>query len=82
MSLGSGARRLHVFKNQKIVVICDRCGLSRRYDGNRMIEKLGPDVVLPDLVGRIAKAEGCELVKAPTPNGLRCGLRYGLTGQL
>ena len=76
MSLGSGARRLIVYRNQKITVACMRCGLTRRYDGNAMIEKLGPDVVLPDLVGRIAQAEGCSLIKAPTPNGLRCGLRY------
>ncbi|MBB5273968.1 RNase P subunit RPR2 [Rhizobium rosettiformans] len=77
MSLGPGARRLIVYRNQKVVVACERCGLSRRYDGNRMIAKLGPDVVLPDLLRRIAKAEGCDLINAPTPNGLRCGLRYG-----
>lgn len=76
MSLGPGARRLIVYRNQKMAVACDRCGLSRRYDGNAMIEKLGPDTVLPDLLKRIAKAEGCELINAPTPNGLRCGLRY------
>lgn len=77
MSFGPGARRLISYQNQKIVVACERCGMSRRYDGNAMIAKLGPDAVLPDLVRRIAKAEGCELVNAPTPNGLRCGLRYG-----
>ncbi len=76
MSLGLGARRLNVYRNQKMAVACERCGMSRRYDGNRMIEKLGPDVVLPDLLGKIARAEGCVLINAPTPNGLRCGLRY------
>ncbi len=76
MSFGPGARRLIVYRNQKIVVACERCGMSRRYDGNAMIAKLGPDALLPDLVRRIAKAEGCELVNATTPNGLRCGLRY------
>ncbi|MFN7089466.1 MAG: hypothetical protein ACK4P4_02805 [Allorhizobium sp.] len=76
MSLGPGARRLNVCRDQKIVVACDRCGLSRRYDGNAMIDKLGPDVALPDLIGKIARAEGCELVNAPTPNGLRCGLKF------
>lgn len=76
MSLGPGARRLIVYRDQKITVACDRCGLSRRYDGNAMLKKLGPDVVLPDLVVRIARAEGCELVNAPTPNGERCRIRY------
>ncbi len=76
MSLGSGARRLITYENQKMAVGCDRCGLYRRYDANAMIAKLGRDVVLPDLLGKIARAEGCERVNAPTPNGLRCGLRY------
>jgi hypothetical protein len=77
MSLGPGARRLNVYRDRKIVVSCDRCNLAKRYDGNAMLAKLGPDVVLPDLIGRLAKAEGCELINAPTANGLRCGLRYG-----
>lgn len=76
MSLGPGARRLITYQNQKVAVACERCGMSRRYDGNAMIAKLGPDAVLPDLLRRIAHAEGCELINAPTPNGLRCGLRY------
>lgn len=77
MSLGSGARRLQIYRNQKISVTCDRCGMSRRYDGNAMLAKLGPDFVMPELLNRLAAAEGCKLTNAPTPNGLRCGLRYG-----
>lgn len=76
MSQGSGARRLQMYRNQKISVRCEHCGMARRYDGNAMIAKLGPDVVLPDLIGRLAAAEGCQLVNAPTPNGKRCGLKY------
>jgi RNase P subunit RPR2 len=77
MSPGSGARRLHEFRNQKIRVICDRCGMSRRYDGNAMLATVGSDFLLPELLTRIAIAEGCERNLAPTPNGKRCGLRYG-----
>lgn len=76
MSQGSGARRLHIYKNQKIRVVCDRCGMSKRYDGNSMLQKLGPDFILPELLNKLAEAEGCELNLAPTPNGKRCGLKY------
>lgn len=77
MSYGPGAFRLRKYANQKIFVVCDRCGMSRRYDGNRMLAKLGPDFVMPELLNKVAAAEGCKLINAPTPNGLRCGLRYG-----
>lgn len=76
MSFGPGARRLSQFQNLKISVTCDRCGLSRRYDGNTMLAKVGSDFLLPELLTRIAIAEGCELNLAPTPNGKRCGLKY------
>ena len=77
MSYGPGARRLIVYRNQKISVTCDRCGMFKRYDGNQMLTKLGPDFVMPELLNKVAAAEGCKLINAPTPNGLRCGLRYG-----
>lgn len=76
MSQGSGARRLQIYRNQKISVTCDRCGMARRYDGNAMLAKVGSDFLLPELLTRIAIAEGCELNLAPTPNGKRCGLKY------
>lgn len=77
MSFGTGAVRLRKYANQKIRVVCDRCGMAKQYDGNQMLAKLGPDFVMPELLNRVAAAEGCKLINAPTPNGLRCGLRFG-----
>lgn len=75
MSLGSGARRLSQFRNQKICVECLRCQLRRRYDGAALYERAG-DCAMPDLLTRIAVGLGCDLNISPTPNGRRCGLHY------
>lgn len=71
-----GARLSRELAGQKVHVICERCRLSRRYDGDAMLAKIGPDVAMPDLLTRIAIANGCLLNSAPTPNGIRCGLTY------
>lgn len=57
----------------KIAVTCPDCGLSRRYDATDLLLKTG-DVCMPDLLPRIARAEGCTRpgdIRAP-----QCLLRY------
>lgn len=49
------------YAGQKIAVICDKCGLSRRYDADALRERIG-DHALPDLLKKIATAEGCPKV--------------------
>lgn len=59
----------------KIAVTCPDCGLSRRYDATDLLLKIS-DISMPDLLPRIARAEGC-----PRPGNIRlpqCLLRYGV----
>lgn len=76
-----GARISKELKGRKVHVVCDRCKLRRRYDGTAMVEKIGPGVALPDLLTRIAVGIGCDLNIAPTPNGIRCAMRYAKPGE-
>lgn len=57
----------------KIAVTCPDCGLSRRYDATELLLKIS-DISLPDLLPRIARAEGCQRpgdIRAP-----QCQLHY------
>lgn len=72
-----GARTLAEFAGQKIHVECLRCQIRRRYDGDAMLARVGGAVVMPDLLNRIARGNGCTLNDASTPNGIRCGMHYG-----
>lgn len=74
--VGSGARRLAEFRSRKVRVRCDRCQMARQYDGDQMIARCGPDQPLPDLLTKLAIAEGCYLNAATTPNGDRCKMVY------
>lgn len=76
MSSSRGARTLADYAGQKIHVECLRCEIRRRYDGDAMIARVGRDVVMPDLLNRIARSNGCSLNDAPTPNGIRCATHY------
>jgi hypothetical protein len=60
----------------KVRVVCERCKLRRQYAGNALIERVGPEEALPELLTRIAVGLGCDLNISPTPNGLRCAMRY------
>lgn len=77
-----GARTLSEFAGRKIHVECLKCEIRRRYDGDAMIARVGRDVVMPDLLNRIARGNGCTLNDAPTPNGIRCAMRYCRSDQL
>lgn len=57
----------------KIGVDCDRCGMRRRYDKAALIARIG-DQNLPDLLPKLAKAEGCQLTANVFTD--RCRLRY------
>lgn len=68
----TGARRLAIYRGLKIKVRCEKCRLQRQYDGDAMIAHCGADQPLPDLLTRLAIAEGCYVNAATTPNGDRC----------
>ncbi|TRL35475.1 hypothetical protein [Rhizobium straminoryzae] len=49
------------FVGGKVFTVCPKCGLQRRYDAATLLERAG-DHCLPDLLKRIAMAEGCPRV--------------------
>jgi hypothetical protein len=57
----------------KIGVECDRCGMRRRYDKAALIARIG-DQNLPDLLPKLARAEGCSFTENVFTD--RCRLRY------
>lgn len=59
----------------KIAVICEKCGMQRRYDANAMLDRIG-DIRMPMLLIEIARAEGCP--RAGSKTGDRCMLHYDL----
>lgn len=79
MQASKGARTLADYAGHKIHVECLKCEIRRRYDGNTMIARVGPNVAMPDLLNLIARGNGCSLNDAPTPNGIRCRLHYAQT---
>ena len=70
-----GVPKLSDHRGGKIAVICDKCGMQRRYDANAMLERI-PDIPMPDLLIEIAKAEGCE--RAGSKGDDRCMLHFDL----
>jgi hypothetical protein len=57
----------------KIGVECDRCQMRKRYDKAALIARSG-DQNLPDLLPKLAKAEGCQFTANVFTD--RCRLRY------
>lgn len=70
-----GIPRLSDHRGGKIGVICDKCGMQRRYDANAMLERID-DTPMPLLLIKIAKAEGCP--RAGSKSDDRCMLRYDI----
>ncbi|SIQ24826.1 hypothetical protein SAMN05880590_102785 [Rhizobium sp. RU35A] len=62
------------FLGGKVHLICPKCGIQRRYDASMLLAKVG-DYVLPDLLTRIALAEGCPRVGDKDD---RCNLHYDI----
>ena len=56
-------------------VVCEKCGMARRYDANAMLERIG-DRPMPLLLIDIAAAEGCP--RAGSKSDDRCMLHYDL----
>lgn len=56
-------------------MVCEKCGLTRRYDANAMAERI-EDLPMPTLLIEIAKAEGCP--RAGSKGDDRCMLHYDL----
>ncbi len=76
MSQDRGAFLSSDLSGLKVRVGCERCKLKRQFDGNALIDRAGRNEPLPGLLTRIAVGLGCDLNIAPTPNGLRCAMRY------
>lgn len=72
----SGALMLQAFVGGKIIVRCD-CGLSRRYDAWKMLERAG-NVPMTDLLARMARANNCPRVAARAGVYDRCKMCYDL----
>lgn len=70
-----GVPRLSDHRGGKIAVICEKCGLQRRYDANAMLERIG-DRPMPILLIEVAQAEGCP--RAGSKGEDRCMLHYDL----
>ncbi|MBT9373169.1 hypothetical protein [Rhizobium sp. CSW-27] len=62
------------FVGGKVFTVCPKCGLQRRYDAARLLERAG-DRCLPDLLNVIAAAEGCPRVGDKDD---RCNLHYDI----
>lgn len=67
--------RLSDHRGGKIAVICEKCGLARRYDANAMLDRIA-DMPMPLLLIEIARAEGCP--RAGSKGDDRCMLHYDL----
>jgi hypothetical protein len=70
-----GIPRLSDHKGGKISVVCEKCGMQKRYDANEMFARIG-DIQMPMLLMEIAKAEGCP--RAGSKSEDRCMLHYDL----
>jgi len=70
-----GMQLLSDYAGGKIAITCS-CGLSRLYDVNRMMQRTG-DLGMPELLDRLALAEGCAKSRQVQPPKHRpeCGLR-------
>lgn len=71
-----GGRTLSESAGRKIHVECLKCEIRRRHDGDAMIARVGGRVAMPDLLNLIARGNGCTLNDAPTPNEIKCRMRY------
>jgi hypothetical protein len=52
-----GVQTLSDHRGGKIVIAC-KCGLRRQYDADQMLSRVG-DIDVPELLDRLAAAEGC-----------------------
>lgn len=70
-----GMQLLSDYADGKIAIACS-CGLSRVYDAKGMMERTG-DLGMPELLDRLAVAEGCLKSRQVQPPNHRpeCGLR-------
>lgn len=73
-----GMQLLSDYAGGKIAIICSCC-LSRLYDVKKMLERTG-DLGMPELLDRLALAEGCVKSRQvqPPKNRRECGLRLDL----
>lgn len=67
------------YKGGKIAVTCS-CGISRRYDASKMLTRIG-DLDIPELLDRLALAEGCTKSRRALPPKHRpeCSLQLDLS---
>lgn len=71
------SRYLSDMQEAKIIVTCRHCPMRKQYDTAEMLERIEEDVPMPELVRRIAIAEGCQRGQHPSFEN-PCGLHYDL----
>lgn len=67
-------RTVREFAGGKIIVKCE-CGMRKQYDGRKMLQAAG-DIPMPDLLVRIARAEGCKKARPKASVYDRCKLIF------
>ncbi len=76
MSQDRGAFLSSDLSGLKVRVGCERCKLTRQFDGNGLIDRVGRNEPLPGLLTRIAVGLGCDLnIADPERRALRDALR-------
>ena len=68
-----GAPHLSEVTFDKVAVVCEACGLRRRYDRRTVLDRLG-DMKMPELLNEIARRESCPRLDVRW--GEQCGLVY------
>ena len=59
---GKQAASLSEYRGKKVTVICEECEVLQHFDGDELFGKHG-DASMPELLGELAKAVGCERPK-------------------
>lgn len=69
------SRYLSRYAGGKVLVGCEKCSMTRRYDADQLLARLG-DRCMPDLLAVLARAEGCARIENPLHD--RCTLHYDI----
>jgi hypothetical protein len=78
--MANGVHQLSDYAGHKVVVSC-ACGISKQYDADEMLRRIG-DTPMTDLLDRLGAALGCEKSGNLRWHGdiraSQCNLRYNL----
>lgn len=72
----SGSYTLADVTIPKIEIVCDVCRRRGVYSTQRMLERFGPDIVLPELKTRLVSEGGCRDQSAHSLQGCKAKFSY------